>query len=432
MVFLAVMPDTGLTVLAFILLALLLLSFILSGAEVSIFTLKHKDINLIKTKQRPRDRRLLDLLESPRLLMATLSVGNIVVNMLIIVIGNRIVDALATEADMGVLPLLGIKILSFTVFLSVFGEMVPRIWASQQPIRFSFHASGTVSAVFNVFKSLSGRLLRFSSGIDRALGVDEGRGNALEELDQAIEMSTSGDASQEERNMLKGIAKFGNTTVRQIMRSRLDVHGISEQASFEELTGRVEELHYSRLPVYRESLDKIIGIIHTKDLIPHLSEPSDFPWKTLMRQPFFVHENKPIEDLLQEFQSKRIHFAVVVDEFGGTEGIVTLEDILEEVIGDIRDEFDEDEVRFTRVDDRTFVFDGTVPIGEACVLMGQPESTFASVQGDSETMAGLVMELAGEIPGKDREFRSGDFLFKVMELEKNRIRRIGVSIDAVP
>ena len=432
MVFLAVMPDTGLTVLAFVLLALLFLSFILSGAEVSIFSLKYKEINLMKTKQRPRDRRLLDLLESPRLLMATLSVGNIVVNMLIIVIGNHIVDALAAETDMGVLPLLGIKILSFTVFLLVFGEMVPRIWASQQHIRFSFYASGTVSAVFTLFRSLSARLLRFSSGIDRALGVDEGRGNALQELDQAIELSTSGQASQEERNMLKGIAKFGNTTVRQIMRSRLDVHGIHEQATFEELVGRVEELHYSRLPVYRESLDKITGIIHTKDLIPHLSQPSDFHWQTLLRQPYFVHENKLIEDLLQEFQSKRIHFAVVVDEFGGTEGIVTLEDILEEVIGDIRDEFDDDEVRFTRVDDRTFVFDGTVPIGEACIFMGQPESTFASVQGGSETMAGLVMELAGEIPGKDLEIRSGDFLFKVMELEKNRIRKIGVSIDAVP
>lgn len=426
---LAVVPDAGITVLAFVMLALLILSFILSGAEVAIFSLRFKDINFMKTKQRPSDKRILALLELPRQLMASLSVADLFVNMLVIVVADHLVDAMAAGTELHTLALLAVKILCISVVLLVFGEMMPRIWAGQQHTRFADHSSGIVEVVHRLFKGVSGRLLNFSSGIHKALGADEGNAYTLEQLDQAIDLSDSGYGSEEERNMLKGIVKFGNTTVRQIMKSRLDVHGVDRAATFPELIARVEELHYSRLPVYEGSLDRIVGIIHTKDLIPHLSEPADYDWRTLVRTPCFVHENKPIEDLLQEFQSKRIHFAVVVDEFGGTEGIVTLEDILEEVIGDIRDEFDDEEVRYTRIDDRHFTFDGGVAVGDACSLMGLPDDTFKSVQGDSETMAGLLMELAGEIPSTDREIRSGDFLFKVLEVDKNRIRKISVAIE---
>lgn len=428
----AVVPDTGLTVLVFVALALLFLSFILSGAEVGIFSLRYKDINLMKTKKRPYEKRLLRLLENPRQLLASLSVADVFVNMLIIVVCDHLVDAMAADSGIHALALLGIKVLAISSALLVFGEMLPRIWAGQQHIRFAYHSSAIASAMYRVFSGVSSRLLRFSSGIHRAMGSDDGHAYTLEQLDQAIDLPDSGYSTEEERNMLKGIVKFGNTTVRQIMRSRVDVHGVDREASFTELVARVEELHYSRLPVYIGSLDRIVGIVHTKDLLPHLTQPGDFDWQSLIRQPFYVHENKPIEDLLQEFQSKRKHFAVVVDEFGGTEGIVTLEDILEEVIGDIRDEFDDEEVRFTRIDDSHFTIDGSVPVAEACRLMGCPVDTFKTVQGDSDTMAGLLMELAGEIPSADREIRSGDFLFKVLEVEKNRIRRISVAIETRP
>jgi putative hemolysin len=428
----AVLPETGMTILAFLLLLLFFLSFLLSGAEVGIFSLRYKDINLMKTKQRPSEKRLLRLLEHPRQLLASLSVADIFINLLIVVVGDHLVDAMSAGSGLPPFVLLAIKVISISLLLLVFGEMLPRIWAGQQHIRFSYYSSGIVSAVHRVFKGVSGRLLNLSSGIHKAMGMDDSHAYTLEQLDQAIDLSKSGYASEEERNMLKGIVKFGNTTVRQIMRSRLDVHGVGQDASFADLIARVEELHYSRLPVYKGSLDRITGIVHTKDLIPHLSQPADFDWKPLVRQPYYVHENKPIEDLLQEFQSKRTHFAVVVDEFGGTEGIVTLEDILEEVIGDIRDEFDDEEVRFTKLDDRHFSFDGSVPIAEACRLMGLPDGTFEAVQGDSETMAGLLMELAGEIPSADSEIRSGDFLFKVLEVEKNRIRKISVAIESAP
>ena len=218
-------------------------------------------------------------------------------------------------------------------------------------------------------------------------------------------------ASEEEKNILKGIIKFGSITVKQIMRTRLDVCGVDFQLSFGDLRQRVEELHYSRLPVYKKSLDELSGMIHTKDLIPYLNEPDDFDWHTLMRTPYFVHEQKLIEDLLQEFQRKRIHFSVVVDEFGGTSGIVTLEDILEEIIGDIRDEFDEEETVSRQLEDGSYVFEGRTMINDISRTMNLAADTFEKVRGDSDSLAGLILELSGEIPKVNDVIPCGDFEF---------------------
>jgi CBS domain containing-hemolysin-like protein len=212
------------------------------------------------------------------------------------------------------------------------------------------------------------------------------------------------------------------------MRSRLDVHGVDSSLNFNEVVHRVEDLSYSRLPVYKENLDNVIGILHTKDIVPHLAEGPEFTWHKLIRTPYFVHEYKLIEDLLRDFQQKRIHFAIVVDEFGGTEGIVTLEDVMEEVIGDIRDEFDEEDSSSRKIDDQNFVFEGKAMIIDACRFMDLPVDTFDAVRGDSETLAGLVLEMAGEIPVAGQEIRQGDFLFKVTEVDKNRINKIHLTI----
>jgi gliding motility-associated protein GldE len=279
-----------------------------------------------------------------------------------------------------------------------------------------------------LFKGVGAWMVGFSDKAERTMGGKRSGAYSLEELDQAIDLTTPQDATEEEKNMLKGIVKFGNITVKQVMRSRLDVHGLDATLDFHALLRRVEELHYSRLPVYQGNLDNVLGMIHTKDLVPHLDEPADFAWKQLMRPPFFVHENKLIDDLLKEFQAKRTHFAVVVDEFGGTEGIVTLEDIMEEVIGDIRDEFDDEESTNRKVDENNWVFDGKTMVNDACRYMALPVDTFDGIRGDSETMAGLLLELAGEIPQVDQEFRSGDFTFAVLELAKNRIIKVRVTI----
>jgi CBS domain containing-hemolysin-like protein len=249
----------------------------------------------------------------------------------------------------------------------------------------------------------------------------------MDELDNAIDNRDNDTASQKEKNILKGIVKFGNIMVKQVMKTRLDVHGIEHQASFIDVIKCVEDLHYSRLPVYKEDLDEVVGMIHTKDLLPHLDE-IDFNWHPLIRPPYFIHEQKLIEDLLQEFQVKRIHFAVVVDEFGGTSGIVTLEDIMEEIIGDIRDEFDEEDITHKKLDDFNYIFEGKTMINDVCRMMELNQEIFDDVRGDSDSLAGLVLEIAGEIPQNNQVIPLGDFDFTVIEKEKNRLQKIKVTI----
>jgi putative hemolysin len=426
-VYLAVLPQAATTILVFVLLFLLLISFMVSGAEVALFSLSFKDINLLKTKQLPAARRILKLLEEPRTLLASLLVANLVVNIAIIIICNFLVNAwMDTESNF--FFSLIVKILFVSTLLVLFAEALPKVWAAQNNLRFAYYSSSLVTGIHSFFKGMSSWLVGFTDRIEKGLGGGRTSTYSLEQLDQAIELTTPQDATEEEKNILKGIIKFGNITVRQVMKSRLDVHGVEAATTFTELVKKVEELHYSRLPVYQENLDHVIGIIHTKDLIPYLQEESGFNWQGLIRPPFFVHENKLIEDLLKEFQTKRIHFAVVVDEFGGTEGIVTLEDILEEIIGDIHDEFDEYEITDTKIDENTFVFEGKTMINDACRKMSVEIDTFDEVRGDSETLAGLVLEIAGEIPQLSQEIVIGDFNFEVLELDKNRILKLKVSI----
>ncbi|HVX49376.1 MAG TPA: CBS domain-containing protein, partial [Chitinophagaceae bacterium] len=238
--------------------------------------------------------------------------------------------------------------------------------------------------------------------------------------------------NEDEKNILRGIAKFGDITVKQIMRSRLDVNGIEEKTPFNELILKIEELHYSRLPVYKDALDNVVGLINTKDILPFINSPADFDWQHLKRPPYFVHEQKLIKDLLHEFQTKHVHFAVVVDEFGGTSGIVTLEDIMEEIIGDIRDEFDEEESAFKKIDEYNYIFDGKTTLVDVCKLMALPVDIFDGIKGNSESLAGLVLELAGQIPPVNTAITSGDFEFTVLEIAKNRLQKIRISVKPRP
>ena len=427
-VLLGSIPQTAVTIMVVMLLILLVISFIVSGAEVAYFSLSYRDINVLKTKQHPSARRILNLLDQPKTLLASLTITNTLVNIAIIILSNFLVDEL-TDIDANFFFALMLKILIITSVLVLFAEVLPKVWAAQNNLRFAYYSSFLVSTLNSVCKGISNWMVGYNDRIEKSLGGGKSSTYSLEELDQAIDLTTSHDATEEEKNMLKGIIKFGNITVRQVMKSRLDVHGIEFRTVFGDLIKRVEDLSYSRLPVYKENLDNVVGIIQTKDLIPHLDERVDFDWHQLMRQPYFVHEHKLIEDLLREFQAKRIHIAVVVDEFGGTEGIVTLEDIMEEVIGDIRDEFDDEDSPNKKIDDHNFLFEGRTMIIVACKEMDIAVDTFDGVRGDSETLAGLVLEVAGEIPEINQEVPVGDFLFTIQELDKNRIKKIKVTIS---
>ena len=425
---LAAINMQGTTVLIIILLSLLFFSFVLSGSEVAFFSLTYKDINLLKTKQQGAYKRIIDLLEQPKILLGCLLIANSFINIAIIIISNILIgDIFNFEKINAVWLEFVIKVVSVTFLLLLFGEVMPKVLATQNNVRFAKEAGPLVEIVFYICKRMSIWLVKYSDVIEKKLSK-KGNAYSLEELDHAIDLTSGTDASVKEKNILKGIIKFGNITVKQIMKTRVDVHGIDKETCFPELLKLLGDLHYSRLPVYEEDLDKVVGMVHTKDLIPHLEQPDNFNWHTLIRPPFFVHEQKMIEDLLKEFQTKRTHFAVVVDEFGGTSGIVTLEDILEEVIGDIKDEFDDEEVDFKRIDENNYLFEGRTMINDVCKAMDLVVDTFDAVKGESDSLAGLVLELAGEIPTANQVIPCGDFEFTVLEIAKNRIQKIRVTI----
>lgn len=414
------------TFLVLTLIVLLVLSFLISGAEIAFFSLTYRDINLLKTKQDSGWKRIAYLMEESRVLLASLLIANTVVNIAIIVLSNLLIDeAIEFRRDQfwPVVVLL-IKVFVITAVLVLFGEILPKVRAAHNNLRTAYESSYLVEAVYYLFKRMAGWLLKMSDGLEKFFGGGVSRALSQQQLEEAIRSTVH---EEDEQRILAGIYKFGSITVKQVMRTRLDVSGLDYNMSFASVKDRVEELHYSRLPVYKSNLDDIVGVIHTKDIIPFLNE-EDFDWHVVLRQPFFVHEQKFIEHLLKEFQAKRVHFAVVVDEFGGTSGIVTMEDILEEIIGDIKDEFDEEETGNRQLDDGSFIFDGQTMIHNACAVMHLPPDTFDNVKGDSDSIAGLMLEVAGEIPKAGDVFTVGDFEFTIAEVDKNRIKKVKVNI----
>ena len=411
-----------------LLLALLILIFIISGAEVALFSLSRKDVNMLKTKQHAAAKRIVNLLEEPKEVYASLLIAGTFVNICIIVLSNFLINQFIFFGKENFLIEILSKVLIIAFVLVFFGEVLPKVWATQNNLRFAYGASFVVESIHLLLRRISKWIVSLADGIGKRMGADKSESVNIQELDEAIDIKTDDEASPEEKNIMKGIVKFGNISVKQIMRSRLDVNGVDYNSSFGELIRKVEELHYSRLPVYKQDLDEVAGIINTKDLIPHLNESENYDWHALMRQPYFVPETKLIEDLLKEFQSKRIHFAVVVDEFGGTSGIVTMEDILEEVIGDIRDEFDDEENINRKLDDNNYIFDGKTMLHDMCKTMQLPINTFDQVKGESDSLAGLMLELAGEFPAINAVITCGDFEFTILEATNNRIQKVKVTI----
>jgi len=412
-----------------LLLVLLLLTFTISGAEVAIFSLNDKDINMLKTKQHPAAKRIINFLEEPKEVFASLLIAGIFINISIIVLTNFLISQFISFVHIHFILELLSKVLVITFVLVFFGEILPKVWATQNNLRFAYASAIVVEAVHLFLRRISKWAVSFADTIGRKLGANKSEAISIQELDEAIDIKTDEEASQEEKNIMKGIVKFGTITVKQIMRSRLEVNGINYTSSFDEVIRKVEELHYSRLPVYKISMDEVVGIINTKDLVPSLQQPGDFDWHGLMRQPYFVPESKLISDLLRDFQGRHTHFAVVVDEFGGTSGIVTMEDIMEEVIGDIRDEFDEEESQDRKIDDNNYLFEGKTMIHDVCKIMQLPMDVFDEVRGESESIGGLVLELAGEFPKVNDVVSSGDFNFTVLEADSVRIKMVKVTVN---
>ena len=435
-IFLTADPQ-GITLLVILLAALLILTFTISGAEVAIFSLNEKDVNVLKTKQHPAARRIINFLEEPKEVFASLLIASTFFNICIIVLTGFLINQFMPY---GTLHFFGGGFWSYLFelvlrvgiigFILIFvGQILPKVWATQNNLRFAYGSAVVVETVHLVFRKISKWVVSLADGIGGRMGANKSEALSIQELDEAIDIKTDDEASLEEKNIMKGIVKFGTISVKQIMKSRLEVNGINYNLSFGELVRKVENLHYSRLPVYKNNLDEVVGIINTKDLIPFLGESQNFDWHPLMRQPYFVPESKLISDLLRDFQSRRVHFAVVVDEFGGTSGIVTMEDIMEEVIGDIRDEFDEEESQNRQVDEHNYIFEGKTMIHDMCKMMRLPMDTFDKVRGESESVGGLVLEQAGEFPKVDDVITIGDFEFTVLELHNNRLQLVKLTVN---
>lgn len=418
-------------ILTILLLASVLMLFMNAGAEIAFFSLGYKDLGNLKSKQYPAAERIVQLLQEPRLLLSSLLVGNIVFRLLIILLCNYLITE-QSFPGFSEWILFVLRLVSAIVVLILFGELLPKVWASNNNVRFAFYSSFFVWMNFLMFRRIGKWMDGISERVENALGKHDDMQSRLEQIDQVISHGTEEGTSEEEKNLLKGIAQFGNITVRRAMKSRLDVQGIEEGTSFTALKRKVEEQQYSRFPVYKESLDQIMGVIHSKDLLPHLDKGDEFNWKSLVRSAFFIHEQMLVEDLLRAFQSKRTHFAIVVDEFGGTDGIITLEDILEEIVGEIRDEYDDEESVNIRVDEFNYIFEGKIMINEACKIMQLPNRVFDPIRGESETIAGLVLELAGEIPKVNQVLVAHDFTFTVLEVAMNRIQKVKITISIQP
>lgn len=422
----AITPASTSTILFFILLVLFVLSFLFSGSEIAFFSLTLKDINMLKTRQQPSYKRIVSLLEDPKALMASLLIAGSIVNIGIILISNLLLDQWIDALGFHIIINFVIKVFVITAVLILFCQVLPKVWATHHKIWFASTASLIVEIFNTILHKISLRLVAFNGSVERMFHS----GNIAKEdsqLDDAIDLLPDNKASSEEKQILKGIRKFSNTTVKQTMRPRLDVSGIEASVSFSTVLSRVKEFTYSRLPVYKSNLDEIIGILHTKDLLPH-ADKEELDWHPLMRSVFYVHEQKLIEDLLQDFRNKRIHMAVVVDEFGGTSGIITLEDIMEEIIGDIQDEFDDEQSANKKIDDFNYVFEGKTMINDLCRILNIPTHTFDLLRGESDSLAGLILEIAGEFPTVNQQFETNNYIFTVIEINKNRIAKVKLTL----
>lgn len=423
----AVYNVTDITILVVICILLMFVSAIVSGSEVAFFSLEEKDLNMLKAKENESARRIPGLLERPRLLMCTLIITATLVDIAVIFILDYLLELVVNAEEHMVLSVF-LRVVIIAAVLLLCCEILPKIYAMHNKLRMAMFGGPLVRGLLNMLEPVGQVSLNTSDWLsDKVFGRRRTQISA-DDIDEAIELSVNQSASQEEKNMLRSIINFGQITAKQIMRTRLDVSGIDYNIPFKELVEKVGDLHYSRLPVYKRNLDNIAGMIHTKDLLGHLQEKDTFDWHTVIRHPYYVHEHKLIEDLLREFQSQHIHFAIVVDEFGGTSGIVTLEDIMEEIIGDIKDEFDGEEFYYRRLDDENYIFEGKTMLNDMCRLLDVSPDTFEEVKGESDSLGGLILEIAGAFPEENQLITFRNFDFTILEISKMRIQKVKVTV----
>ena len=419
-------PSAGVIIAAVLAALLLILSGFASGSEIAFFSLSPSDLNELDPDKNPYDRNIQMLREDSERTLATILIANNFVNVTIIMLCNFVFSRLVNFGRAYWLQFLCITVL-LTFLLLLYGEIMPKIYSRQNPLKFCRRCVNGILVLRKLFWPLESVLMR--SGILAEKVVQkESHVLSVDDLEQALEL-TDKEEIKEEESMLQGIIRFGDETAKEVMTSRQDVVDLEIKSSFDEVLKCIVENNYSRIPVYQDNTDNIRGVLYIKDLLPHLGKPASFRWQSLIRPPYFVPETKKIDDLLREFQENKVHIAIVVDEFGGTSGIVTLEDILEEIVGEINDEYDEDEKNYSKLNYNTYVFEGKTLLSDFCRILHIDDDEFAEVEGDADSLAGLLLELKGDFPGIHERIDFKNYTFEILQLEERRISRVKVIVN---
>jgi|TARA_B110000263_G_scaffold938_1_gene773 putative hemolysin len=418
--------SIGIALNFIVILLMLFCSALISGAEVAYFSLTPNDVEDLNQEKSKKALLTLKLLEKPNKLLATILITNNFINIGIIILSTYLTASIFQFPENSIMEFM-FQIVVITFVIVLFGEITPKVYANRNALWFSKWMSIPLNLSSKLFSPLSYLLTSSTAFIDKRLKRKK-EVVSMDEIAEALELITETDPNEEEQKILKSIVEFGNIDVKEIMKSRVDVVAIEQKLLFEKVIELVVDSGFSRIPVYKENFDDVIGILYVKDLISHLDQKSDFKWQDLIRSAYFVPETKMINDLLKEFQDKKIHLAIVVDEYGGTSGIVTLEDILEEIVGDITDEFDDDGNFFSVLDEYNFIFEGKISLNDFLKTVKGETDYFDDVKGDSDSLAGLILELKGVIPNKGEVIKFAPYIFTIESSDSRKIKRIKVQI----
>ncbi|GMQ31453.1 gliding motility-associated protein GldE [Algoriphagus confluentis] len=409
-----------------VLIFLLICSALVSGSEVAFFSLTNDEIEGLRESNPTKGRKISALLAQPKTLLSTILILNNLINIGIVTLTTFLTWSIFGNNASGIVILL-VQTIGVTFAIVFFGEIVPKVYANQAKLQFSLSMASVLSFFTSILKPFSYLLLGFGNLIEKRI-QHKGYSLSVDELNQALEITTE-DTPEEEKEILRGIVNFGTLSVKQVMKSRLEITAVDVEMDFHELMDRINKSGYSRIPVYEETIDNILGVLYIKDLLPHIEKDENFDWKSLTRKCFFIPENKKVDALLKDFQKMRVHMAIVVDEYGGTSGLVTLEDLIEEIIGEINDEFDDaEDFFFQEIDQDTFVFEGKVSLNDFCKKLEVDSQIFDEVKGESESLGGLLLEINSKLPKNGTKINYLDFEFTVLAVDARKIKKVKVHL----
>lgn len=422
--------DYTLSINTIALIILLISSALISGTEVAFFSISQVDIDELSAKN--EKDTVVKLLQKPKKLLATILITNNFINILIVLLFASLGAELLKDFDdsiFGIHVRFLIEVVLVTFLILLFGEVLPKVYASRKAVRFASFMSKPVQVLNLLLTPLSAPLINLTNVVERSLG-NKTNIFSVETLSQALELTSKGATTKDEQKILEGIVSFGNTETVQIMKPRIDIFALSDIETYEAVLDKILKNGYSRNPVYHENIDTIIGVLYAKDLLAHLNKET-FKWQRLLREPLFVPENKKLDDLLAEFQEKKNHLAIVVDEYGGTSGLVTLEDVIEEIVGDINDEFDEDDLSYSKIDEHNYIFEGKTTIKDFCKVLGdEDQALFEAEKGESETLAGFILEISGKFPKRGDQINFKKYTFTIEALDNKRIKQVKTTRNA--